>query len=131
MQTVLIDTDITIDYLRGIPDARNLILPLWDNDTAYLSIISVYELYAGMKDNEKEDTENFIQACNIEPVTIEIAKKAGELYRKFRGQGITLTSLDCLINASAIIRGHKIATRNKDHYPNKEILLAKMLYKRE
>ncbi|MBI4691135.1 MAG: type II toxin-antitoxin system VapC family toxin [Nitrospirae bacterium] len=131
MQTVLIDTDIAIDYLRGIPDARNLIYPLWDNNAAYLSILSVYELYAGIKDNEEEDTENFIQACNVEPVTTEIAKKAGELYRKFRGQGITLTSLDCLINASAIIRGHKIATRNKDHYPNKEVLLTMGLHKKE
>lgn len=92
---------------------------------------AVYELYAGMKDNEEADTENFIQACNVEPVTTGIAKKAGELYRKFSGQGITLTSLDCLINASAIIRGHKIATRNKDHYPNKEILLIRGQQKKE
>jgi len=34
----------------------------------------------------------------------------------------TLTSLDCLVNATAIINKHKIATRNKEHYPNKEIL---------
>jgi predicted nucleic acid-binding protein len=131
MQAVLIDTDIAVDYLRGAPDTKNLILPLWDNDAAYLSILSVYELYAGMKENEKEDTENFVQACNVEPVTIEIAEKAGELYRKFRSQGITLTSLDCLINASAIIKGHKIATRNKDHYPNKEVLLMKAPHKKE
>ena len=131
MQTVLIDTDIAIDYLRGAPDAKTLLLPLWNNDAAYLSLLSVYELYAGMKDNEKEDTENFIQACNVEPVTIEIAKKAGELFRKFRGQGVTLTSLDCLINASAITRGHKIATRNKEHYPNKEVLLMRVPHKKE
>ncbi|MBA4349313.1 MAG: hypothetical protein C0415_04915 [Thermodesulfovibrio sp.] len=129
MQTVLIDTDIAIDYLRGVQDVKNLILPLWDSNTAYLSILSVYELYAGIKDNERGDTENFIKACIIEPVTVEIAKKAGELYRKFRGQGITLTALDCLINATAIIRGHRIATRNKDHYPNKEILLTRFQVK--
>jgi len=122
MQTVIIDTDIAIDYLRGSQDARDLMFSLWDNDRAYLSILSVYELYAGMKDNEKEDTENFINACNIEALTIGIAKKAGELYRKYRGQGITLTSLDCLINATAIIKRHKIATENKGHYPNREIL---------
>lgn len=122
MQTVLIDTDVAIDYLRGNQAVRDLVFSLLDNNTAYLSILSVYELYAGMRDNEKEDTENFINACTIEPVTIEIAKKAGELYRKYRKQGITLTSLDCLINATAIILRHKIATRNKEHYPNKEIL---------
>ncbi len=122
MQTVIIDTDIAIDYLRGDKAARDLIFSLLDDAMAYLSIISVYELYAGMKETENEDTENFINACNIEPVTVEIAKKAGELYRKYRKQGITLTSLDCLINATAIIKGHKIATRNKDHYPNREIV---------
>lgn len=122
MQTVIIDTDAAIDYLRGHQDARDLVFSLWDNDTAYLSILSVYELFAGMKDSEKDDTENFMKACNVEPVTIEIAKKAGELYRKYRGQGITLTSLDCLINATAIIKKHKIATKNKGHYPNREII---------
>lgn len=123
MQAVIIDTDIAIDYLRGNQDAKGLMFSLWDNNKAYLSILSVYELYAGMKDDEKEDTENFINACNIEPVTIEITKKAGELYRKYRGKGVTLTSLDCLINATAIVRKHKIATKNREHYPNKEILL--------
>lgn len=122
MQTVLIDTDIAIDYLRGNADAKTLVFSLLDNDAGYLSILSVYELFAGMRDNEKDDTENFINACNIESVTIETAKRAGELYRKYRVQGITLTSLDCLINATAIIKKHKIATGNKGHYPNKEII---------
>lgn len=118
----MIDTDIAIDYLRGISSARDLILPLWKTNTAYLSILTVYELYAGMRENEKEDTNNFINACNIEPITIEIAKKGGEIYRHYRRQGITLTSNDCLINATAIVKGHKIATKNKAHYPDKKML---------
>lgn len=125
MQTVIIDTDIAIDYLRGDQAARDLVFSLWDNDTAYLSILSAYELYAGMKDKEKEDTENFINACNIEFVTIEIAENAGGLYRKYRKQGITLTSIDCLINATAIVKKHTIATKNKEHYPNREIIYFK------
>lgn len=76
-----------------------------------------------MRNNEQEDTDNFIHACIIEPVTIEISKKGGELYRKYRSEDITLTSLDCLINATAYIKNHKIATNNTDHYPNKDSLL--------
>lgn len=124
MQTVLIDTDVAIDYLRGLPYAKELMLYLWDSNTSYLSILSVYELYAGMRDDELEDTENFIHACNIEPITLEITKKAGELYRHNRTKGITLTSIDCLVYATAIIRGHKAATRNKDHYPDKKVLFS-------
>lgn len=123
MQTVLIDTDIAVDYLRGNPDACKLILPLWDNNTAYLSILSVYELYAGMRDNERKDTENFINACNIDTVTLDVAQKGGELFRHYRAKGITLTSIDCMIAATAILRGHKIATKNTSHYPDKKLLL--------
>lgn len=123
MQTVIVDTDIAIDYLRGIQYASDLMLSLWDANTAHLSILSAYELYAGIRDSELEDTKNFIDACIIEPVTIEISRKAGEIYRKHRKEGLTLTSIDCLVNATAVVRGHKIATKNKEHYPNKKILL--------
>jgi predicted nucleic acid-binding protein len=118
MQTVLIDTDIAIDYLRGHKEAIELIAPLWEENRAYLSILSVYELYAGMREKEKDDTEVFIKACNIEPVTMKVARTAGELYRKSRATGMTLTSIDCLIAATAVVGRHKIATRNKDHYPD-------------
>lgn len=122
MQTVIVDTDVAIDYLRGDQYANELMLSLWDENTAYLSILSAYELYAGMRVDEAEDTKNFIDACSIEYVDLEITEKAGEIYRRYRKEGITLTSIDCLVNATAVIRGHKIATRNKDHYPDKKLL---------
>src|SRR4030066_97910 len=124
MQTVIVDTDIAIDYLRGDQYANKLMLSLWDRNTAYLSILSVYELYAGMRDDEAEDTEDFIDACIIEDVPIDITKKGGETYRLNRKKGATLTSIDCLVYSTAAIRGHKIATRKKDHYPEKKILFS-------
>ena len=129
MQIVLVDTDIAIDYLRGLEFARDLLLKLWKHNSAYLSILSVYELYAGMRDDEEGDTENFINACIIEDVTLAITKKAGDAYRLSRKKGITLTSIDCLVYATAAIRGHRIATRNNDHYPDKRILLPLQLGK--
>lgn len=124
IQTVIIDTDIAIDYLRGDQYANELMLSLWDVNTAHLSILSVYELSAGMREDEAEDTNNFIDACNIEYVDMKISKKAGEIYRRYRKEGVTLTSIDCLVNATVVVRGHKIATRNKDHYPDKKMLLS-------
>lgn len=123
MQSVLIDTDIAIDFLRGSREAARLLERLWVDDTANLSILSAYELYAGMRNTEKDVTENFIGACNIEPVTMQIAKKAGDIYRHWRSKGVTITSIDCLIAATAILKNHKIATRNKSHYPEKSLLL--------
>ena len=124
MQTIVVDTDIAIDYLRGISYAKELMVSLWENSLAYLSILSVYELYAGMKETEKEDTENFINVCNIDFITYEIARKGGELYQTYRKKGITFTSVDCLIAATAVINRHKIATKNTEHYPDKNILVS-------
>ena len=121
MQTVLVDTDIAIDFLRGAEYAGVIMKKLWNSNAAYLSILSAYELFAGMKEDEVGDTENFINACNIEPVTIAITRKAGEAYRLNRKKGVT--SIDGLIYATAVVRGHRIATKNKDHYPDKKILL--------
>ena len=122
MSTVLIDTDIAIDFLRGRPYAKNLILPLWEKGDAYLSVLSVYELYAGMRDQEKQETENFVQAFSLERVTPEIAVKAGELFQIYRKKGLTATAIDCLIGATAFVNNHKIATRNSTHYPDKNLV---------
>lgn len=121
MQSVIIDTDVAIDYLRGIQYAQKLITPLWERNTAYLSILSLYELHAGMRENEREATTNFINACNIEMVTQDIAIKAGEFYRHYRKSGITVDSIDCLIAATAMIKKYKIATRNVKHYPDERL----------
>jgi len=122
MPTVLIDTDVAIDFLRGIPYAQPLLTRVWADGRAVISVLSVYELTAGMRDREKTATHNFINACVIEQVTTEIAIKAGELSRRYRAKGVTLTSLDCLIAATALVKGYKIATRNVKHYPEKGIL---------
>lgn len=119
----MIDTDVAIDYLRGQRYARELIEPLWDSGLAYLSVLSAYELCAGMRENEKEDTLSFINACNIEDITVEIAMRGAELYQHYRAKGITITSIDCLIAATAIIKRYKVATRNVMHYPEKGLLL--------
>lgn len=123
MPAVLIDTDVAIDFLRGVAYAQPLLAGLWGNGYAVISVLTVYELTAGMRDTEKAVTLNFIDACAVEVVSSEIAFKGGELYRKYRTKGITLTSLDCLIAATALVKGYKVATRNVKHYPEKGILL--------
>lgn len=122
MSKVLIDTDIAIDFLRGENQAKKLIEPLWTHHSAYLSLLSVYELHARMKDHEAEFTENFISACQLLEITRSIASQAGNYYRFHRSRGMTLTSIDCMIYLTAKQNNLKLLTRNVKHYPDKEIL---------
>ncbi len=124
MPGVLIDTDIAIDFLRGTAYTQPLMGSLWNDGQAIISVLTVYELAAGMRDEEKVVTHNFIEACAVEPITPEIALKGGELYQKYRAKGVTLTSLDCLIAATALVKGYKVATRNVKHYPEKGLLFS-------
>lgn len=123
MQTVLIDTDVAIDFLRGVPYSKELLMGLWERSLAYLSVLSVYELEAGLREKERADTDNFIQAFIMETVDYPVARRGGELFRTYRKKGITLTSVDCLLMATALERKHKIASRNISHFPEKGLLL--------
>lgn len=122
MPTVLIDTDVAIDFLRGEAYAQPLIAGLWRERRAVLSVLTVYELTAGMREKERGHTLDFIGASTIEEVSANIAIKAGDLYREYRSKGITLTSLDCLIAATALVKGYKIVTRNLGHFPQDGLL---------
>jgi predicted nucleic acid-binding protein len=96
---------------------------LWERNQAYLSVLSVYELVAGLREKEKADTEHFIQAFIVETVDDQVARRGGELFRTYRKKGITLASVDCLLRATALERKHKIASRNISHFPEKGLLL--------
>ena len=117
LPTVLLDTDYAINFLRGLPEARDIIIPLWQENSAFLSLLSVYELYAGMRAKEKRETDNFINACRIVPITIELTKKAGEYRYKYQQRGIILSIVDCFIAETARLSAQRIATNNKKHYP--------------
>ncbi len=88
MPAVLIDTDVAIDFLRGEAYAQPLISGLWREGRAVLSVLTVYELIAGMREKERGPTLDFIGACNIEEVSTNIAIKAGDLYREYRSKGL-------------------------------------------
>ena len=118
---MLIDTDILIDFLRGKAEARNFLLALPDDATPCCSVITVAELHAGMRESERERTEELINGMVVLPVTQDVAELAGRFKREAKGFGLELD--DCLIAATAVTKAIKIATRNTKHYPMAQVEL--------
>lgn len=112
---VLFDSDVLIDYLRGHPDAVELIES--SISEAYLSAISVAELYQGVRDgDERVKLSATLSAFSILSVTADIAEQAGLFSRKYRsshGAGLA----DCLIAATAEAHGLTLQTLNGKHSP--------------
>ena len=71
----------------------------------------------GMRPNEAERTEAFLASLEFYPVTWEVAKYAGALYREWRQKGVTLALPDLTIAAVAITNGLHFATDNPKDFP--------------
>jgi len=119
MKNLLVDTDILIDFLRGRENAKKFLLSALNESIICCSTITVAEVHAGMRESEREKTKDLIDGLNIVDVTREIAEKAGSYKRSEKRQSLELA--DCLIAASAFIKGAILATGNGKHYPMKDI----------
>lgn len=115
MSGLMIDTDVLIDYLRGYQEAIMYLNSI--TDKLWLSVITVAELYAGIKNNKEEKIlNNFIQGFEVVNIDTEIAKLGGHFrkqYGKSHGTGLA----DALIAATANINAIQLVTLNGKHFP--------------
>jgi len=111
----LIDTSILIDILRGQVAARNwvdaLALPARN-----LSVITGAELLAGCRNQrEQRAVERELNLYHTVWMDESISQTALDFYKQFHlshGFGF----LDCLIAATAIQHGYRLATLNLRHF---------------
>lgn len=113
----LIDTDILIDYFKNVPGAVSFLEKIIENSVCYISVITVAELYAGVREGkERELIEKFLEIFKLIFVDDTIAKKGG-LYRREYGKSHGTGLADALIAASAEENNCKLVTLNQKHFP--------------
>ena len=113
----LIDTDIAVDYLRGLPQATDFLEKAMEESACYLSTITIAELYAGVREgNERHQLEKFLQAFEIISIDENIAQ-AGGMYRRDYGKKYGVGLADAIIAATAEMNNARLVTLNKKHFP--------------
>lgn len=116
---ILIDTDILIDYLRGIATAVAFVEE--HSAEAHISAINIAELYQGVRQGVRQGAEQVKLAKTLSsmtclPITSETAELAGLYSRDFRpSHGCGLA--DCIVAATAHLHGLTLATLNSKHFP--------------
>ncbi len=114
-ERLLLDTDVLIEYLRGRREAVEYLEGL--SSDLYLSVISVAELFAGVKgDEEERSLKQFLLAFAILPITEKVARLGG-LYRRDFGPSHDTGLADALIGATAVENGANLVTFNRRHFP--------------
>ncbi len=120
--TVLVDSDILIEVSRG---KNTGIVSRWidlsGSDAAVLySPVSAAELWAGARPNEYDALNNLFRALTCIRIDEETGRRSGVYLRKYRrSHGVELA--DALIAAGAVANSAELWTRNRKHYPMKEI----------
>ncbi len=115
MNAMLIDTDVLIDFLRGLEPAKNFVADL--PDQVYVSVITVAELHVGVR-NGKERTSltELLDTFEIISLDAYLAAEGGLLRRDYgKSHGVGLN--DALIAATAIKNRLQLVTLNAKHYP--------------
>lgn len=114
----LLDSNVAIDHLRGLPEAVDLLDGLIDADEMILaSEVVRFELLAGVRRREVEALERFFTALSWVPVGEEVARTAGEFAREHRGAPGGIDDADYLIAATAVLLEADLLTTNVRHFP--------------
>lgn len=113
---IVIDSSILIDYFRGGTKWQEFLEDAPKDAELFLPTIVIFELFSGKstkKSGVAKDILNLLKQFTSIELTIEIAIKAGELYREI---GSRIDPADYIIAASAFSIGGKALTLNRKHF---------------
>jgi predicted nucleic acid-binding protein len=116
---LLLDTTVLIDALRGRHAAQR-VRELRDAAQApWICAVNVDEVIRGTNDDGDEEAlvARFLQGFQLAPLGRAEGEHAGCWRRDYARNGITLSQADCLIAASALGIGARLATGNPKHFP--------------
>jgi hypothetical protein len=120
--SVLVDSDILIDVSRG---RDTELVSRWTalsrSDVVILySPVSAAELWAGARPAEHDALKNLFRVLKCVPVDAATGRQAGDYLRRYqKSHAVELG--DALIAAAAVSNNAALWTRNRKHYPMKEM----------
>jgi predicted nucleic acid-binding protein len=120
--TVLLDSDIVIEVCRERDDD---ILSSWrelgrSGHAILYSPVTAAELWSGVRPREQEALTNFFRTLLCAPIDYETGRQAGQYLQQYRkSHGLQIG--DALIGATALLNNARLWTRNRRHYPMKEL----------
>jgi predicted nucleic acid-binding protein len=113
----LFDTDVLIEHLKGNPRATDLLLEASSAGQAACSVLTRFELLAGMRSNERSEIRLLLDSLTNLDASSEVATGAGEWARSYRRSHEGISSIDYLVAATAEVHGADLLTQNVRHFP--------------
>ena len=115
--TVLVDTSVVIDYLRGRAGAVQLLEEERAADVLHASEITRVEVLAGMRPAEEGPTRTLLSTLVWHAVDVVVAEEAGSLGRRWLPSHDAIDAADLVIASTAMLIGGRLLTLNVRHFP--------------
>jgi predicted nucleic acid-binding protein len=124
MAIYLLDTSVIIDALNQKRGRWKLLGSLVEaGDTLACSVVTLTEIYAGIRPNETALTEQFLDALEHYQLDSRLARDAGLLKNEWAKQGRTLGVVDVIIAATALTHHLALMTDNRKDFPMPQLVL--------
>jgi tRNA(fMet)-specific endonuclease VapC len=116
----LLDSDVTADYLKGLPQTVQQIQPLVQSGIG-ISIITYGEIYDGIAGSynpkaAEQVFRQFLRVAVVLPLNRSVMRRFATERRILRLQGQKLDDMDMLIAATAMEHNLTLITRNARHF---------------
>ena len=109
---------MVVQRVRGVPAARTwLRRARQTTGPLSISVVSIAEVTGGMRTEERSGVWRLLATLRTEGVNEVIARRAGELMRRYRASHATIGLGDYLIAATVEVRGLELASLNVRHFP--------------
>lgn len=118
--SIVFDTSILIDVLRADPDAVDYVRGV--NVVPSCSEVTRIEVARGLRSAERTSAERLFQAIRWVPLDEPIARRAGELGRRWDRHRPGISLADLVIAATTEQVDAELATTNVRHFPMFESL---------
>jgi predicted nucleic acid-binding protein len=118
MAIYLLDTSVIIDVLNQKRGRWQLLASLVEaGDTLACSVVTLTEIYAGVRPKEVAFTERFLEGLEHYDVDSHLARYAGLLKNEWSQKGRTLGVVDLIIAATALAHHLLLMTDNRKDFP--------------
>ncbi len=116
--TIVVDTSVLIDHLRGRDEARSALAGAAHSGTRVVaSVLTLVEVLAGMRPAEEPATRQLLDNIELIDVDAALAEDAGRLANRYLRSHPGVDPVDYVIAATAQHLDAELWTRNIKHFP--------------
>ncbi|GAB7144763.1 type II toxin-antitoxin system VapC family toxin [Mycobacterium riyadhense] len=113
---VVVDTDLVIDFLRGVGPGARLVRELIVSHRLRITAVTAFELRVGTDFLARRDVILRLTRLRTFPLDAASALRAGAVAASLRGAGQDIGLADCMQAGICLNHDLPFATRNRKHF---------------